>query len=69
MAWSRSAAGNLASSTIAAAFSGVTPSRASMRICLTASGLVLATSSISTPPSTDAMHRCERLERSSRNEK
>ena len=69
MAWSRSSAGNFASSTIAAAFSVVTPSSASMRICRTASGLVLATSSISTPPSTDAMHRYERLDRSSRKEK
>jgi hypothetical protein len=46
-----------------------TPVPASIEIFLTASGLVLATSSISTPPSTLAMQRYERLERSSRKEK
>ena len=57
IAWSRSTAGKPASSTIAAAFAASTPVPASIGIFFTASGLVLATSSISTPPSTLAMHR------------
>ena len=56
-AWSRSSAGKSASSTISVALASSTPVPASMAIFLTASGLVLATSSISTPPSTEAMHR------------
>ena len=39
------------------ATSSSTPVPASIEIFLTASGLVLATSSISTPPSTETMHR------------
>ena len=57
IAWSRSSAGKPASSTIAVALASSTPVPASIGIFLTASGLVLATSSISTPPSTEAMHR------------
>ena len=68
-AWSTSSAGNFASATIARAFSSSTPAPGSIGICLTASGLVLATSSISTPPSTLAMQRYCRLARSSRKEK
>ena len=68
-AWSVSSAGNLASATISRAFASSTPVPGSIGIFLTASGLVLATSSISTPPSTLAMQRYRRLARSSRKEK
>ena len=57
-AWSASSAGERRPrSTIARALASSTPVPASIGIFLTASGLVLATSSISTPPSTLAMQR------------
>ena len=68
-ACSASSAGKPASATIARAFSSSTPTLGSIGICFTASGLVLATSSISTPPSTLAMQRYCRLARSRRKEK
>ena len=68
-ACSKTASGNLASVAISRAFAASTPVPGLIGICFTASGLVLATSSISTPPSTDAMQRYCRLARSSRKEK
>ncbi len=66
--WSTSSAGNFAASAISRALASVTPSMASTGILASASGLVAATSSISTPPSTEAMARKVRLVRSSRKE-
>ena len=65
---SATSAGNFAASTIWRATSGVTPSMASIGVLATASGRVSATSSISMPPSTDAMERKVRLARSRRKE-
>ena len=56
-ACSVSASGNFASATISRALASSTPVPGSIGIFRTASGLVFATSSISTPPSTEAMQR------------
>ena len=68
-ACSKTASGNFASVAISRALVASTPVPGSIGICFTASGLVLATSSISTPPSTLAMQRYWRFARSRRNEK
>ena len=66
MTWSRTSAGNFAASTISVAFASSTPTVASIGILASASGLVTAISSIYMPPSTDAMARKVRLDRSSK---
>ncbi len=66
MTWSRTSAGNFAASTISSALARSTPTVASTGMRASASGLVTAISSISMPPSTLAMARKVRLERSSR---
>jgi hypothetical protein len=66
MTWSRTSAGKFAASTISVAFAVSTPLVASMGMRARASGLVAATSSISMPPSTEAIARKVRLERSRR---
>jgi hypothetical protein len=65
-AWSRTSAGNLAASTISPAVALSTPVVASTGMRASASGRSTASCSISMPPSTLAMARKVRLERSSR---
>lgn len=65
---SATSAGNFACATISRAFSMLTPSLASTGTFARASGFSSATTSISTPPCTDAMARKVRLVRSRRYE-
>ena len=68
-AWSATSAGILAAATISAALARSTPAIGSIGMRASASGRSTASSSISMPPSADAMARNVRLERSSRKEK
>ena len=57
LAWSATSAGNRVAATISSAFASSTPTSGSMEIFATASGFSTAVTSISTPPSIEAMHR------------
>ena len=65
----RASSGSLPAATISAALAASTPVSGLTGILASASGFVLATSSISTPPSTEHIDRNVRSARSSRNDR